>query len=73
MFDCSGEATDKVVKTGTVCSGADCNATTCCGICALFGFLALPNDDFGFEMINTNRVPFISVAHEYCMMSTPTV
>ena len=32
-FDCSGEATHKVLKAQVKCAGAGCNATTCCGKC----------------------------------------
>ena len=32
-FDCSGEATHKVLKAQVKCAGAGCNATVCCGKC----------------------------------------
>ena len=32
-FDCSGEATHKVLKALVNCAGTGCNATTCCGKC----------------------------------------
>ena len=32
VFDCSGEETNKVLKAVTLCTGAGCDNTTCCGM-----------------------------------------